>query len=772
MHRTRFARALALAAGALALAPLAGPPGDVAAQGITTGAIAGRVTDQETGEPMVGVTVVATAGRDTVTTISEEDGTFRFTSLVPGTYLVTFYYGDLTANHPGIEVGAQRTSQVFHEIDQRAAGGTTIDIVDHVLIVQDPVQRHTIGRGELDSMPMRGRTHLATLDGTPGSHGDGVGPGFSGSSGLENQYVIDGVNTTGLRYGSAGSALLTDFVDQTEVVTGGYNAEYGRSTGGVVNVVTRSGSNELSGLIFATATPGFLTAGADRAATQASSIDVRGDLAVSADLGFLISGPVIKDKLWFVAGAAPSYNRTTLSRTTKRRVDADQDTIADVDPDTGFARFEDIATREFHPWSAGVQGIGKLNYAYSAAHQGQLSVVGGPSRGRSFGMYGLPETTNFDTERLTTDVAARWTSKFDDTRTELEAVFGWHHDHVGARNSYAPARERPLEVLRFGNLGEWSRLGFEDAATRIACADGGDDPYPGITNCPDEGFGYRVGGGGTIVDDTEDRYSLRVGLTRRVRARGTHEIKAGLDAEVNRLAEPRIYTGGAFFSNRADLRTIEASRWIQVGPEGSEDPAFDHRCSYTPTGGRGAVDLPCRFIEPGDPGSMIEGETINWAAYLRDSWQVMPNLIVDAGVRYEEQRLRYAEFLRDQLDPNTGRAYGADALLLRGMIAPRAGVVWDWTRDGRSKAYAHWGRFYESIPMDINSRSFGGEVSYRREVTFEGPPPTSGADGRFELAAAPGERELMVLGGPSARTGRRFTVAAGQIVDLGDVALP
>ena len=76
----------------------------------------------------------------------------------------------------------------------------------------------------------------------------------------------------------------------------------------------------------------------------------------------------------------------------------------------GFDRFEDISTRRFRPWTAGVQGMAKLNYAYSPAHQGQLGFVGGPSTGRTFGMYGLPTATNFDSERFTGDLSARWTS--------------------------------------------------------------------------------------------------------------------------------------------------------------------------------------------------------------------------------------------------------------------------------------------------------------------------------------------------------------------------
>jgi len=56
-------------------------------------------------------------------------------------------------------------------------------------------------------------------------------------------------------------------------------------------------------------------------------------------------------------------------------------------------------------------------------------------------------------------------------------------------------------------------------------------------------------------------------------------------------------------------------------------------------------------------------------------------------------------------------------MTLQNMWAPRLGAIYDWTHEGRAKAYVHWGRFYESIPMDINSRSFGGEVQYVQDFS-------------------------------------------------------
>src|SRR5262249_49323210 len=121
----------------------------------------------------------------------------------------------------------------------------------------------------------------------------------------------------------------------------------------------------------------------------------------------------------------------------------------------------------------------------------------------------------------------------------------------------------------------------------------------------------------------------------------------------------------------------------------------------------------------------------NWGAYLRDSWQIRPNLTFNYGLRYEQQSLRFAKYLQKEIDPVTNKAYGENAMSLSNMWAPRVGLLYDWTREGRAQIHAHRGRFYESIPMDINSRSFGGEVNYRTQFAAAncGAPPDPGYGG-------------------------------------------
>ena len=60
------------------------------------------------------------------------------------------------------------------------------------------------------------------------------------------------------------------------------------------------------------------------------------------------------------------------------------------------------------------------------------------------------------------------------------------------------------------------------------------------------------------------------------------------------------------------------------------------------------LEYECDYLggTPGSPGTQVAGNTFNWSAYLRDSWQIQPNLTLNVGLRYEEQRLRYAELPR------------------------------------------------------------------------------------------------------------------------------
>src|SRR5438105_1274754 len=129
-----------------------------------------------------------------------------------------------------------------------------------------------------------------------------------GATSVENQYIIDGVNTTNVIKGFQGKAINGEFIKEVEVKTGGYQAEYGRALGGIVNVITKSGGNTFHG-------DGFVYY--DSTDTQAQKEFKPGDSGIAEmriadgrriDYGVDIGGFIFKDRLW-IFGA---YNRVRL----------------------------------------------------------------------------------------------------------------------------------------------------------------------------------------------------------------------------------------------------------------------------------------------------------------------------------------------------------------------------------------------------------------------------------------------------------------------------
>ncbi|MDQ3365866.1 MAG: TonB-dependent receptor [Myxococcota bacterium] len=761
---SRWLVAATLGTSSLLLGHLVDPTA-ARAQSSTTGALQGAVSDSKTGEKLAGVTITVTSAslQGAQTAITDEKGAFKISPLPPGDYLVTFYYLDMTVERSGITVGVNKVTPVFQKLDQGGAGGEVVKITDSAPTI-DPTstaQGITIDKNYLKNIPTPGRTFESALGAAAGSQGDGLGVSFSGSSSLENQYYVDGVNTTGLTFGTVGSPVINDFIEEIEVITGGYNAEFGRATGGVVNVVTKSGSNEFKGSIFGYYQPGQLTASSESTPTNATSIDATADNGYVVDFGFEIGGPIIKDKLWFFVGFVPQFRRTNITRTIKRQTDCrklqedgtlsgcDPRTVAqggfadsqpDVDPATGFFLTDaacggpnqaacEVRTSKVNAYNI----LSKINYAANPENQGQLALQLLPASGENPGIYG-PASSGSKATQLTSDISAKWTSKFNDNKTEIEAVVGWHRDDIGD-DPYAPElANQPLQVLSQGNLGVWGKGGAwapERADTQAYCLDsingGMSDPYPGITNCPMDVIPYVVGGPGPITNDVAQRRSAKLGLTQRIKAAGSHEFKAGIDVENNLSNKSRLYSGGAFLQNIVGANAVIVTRWVQLlGRSGEVDPQgrFDNSCR-TPdpmgggTTGGGTINYVCDYLsgELGAPGTQVVGNTLNWSAYLRDSWQIQPNLTLNAGVRYEEQRLRYSSELQNVVDPLTGVQLGKNAMTLTGLISPRLGVLYDWTKEGRSKVYGHWGRFYENIPMNINDRSFGGETNFQQVFT-------------------------------------------------------
>jgi len=447
------------------------------AQSITTGAVQGRVTDKETGEALAGVTVTIASQ----VAITDENGAYKITELIPGLYDIEFTFDTTTAVRRGVNVSANSVTSVFQPM--KIGEAVFVDGSPPPINIVSQAKETRVTRKEMESMPT-GPTFESALRGIPGAQNDGVGIAMSGSSALENRYLVDGIDITGLTFGNVGTPLLNDFIHEIQAVSGGYNAEFGRSTGGVVNIITRSGTDKFRGSVFGLVTPGFLTLETQTAPTNAASIDVTADNAYRGHFGFELGGPIIPKRAWFYVGMAPQLSRTDYTRITKSQTDCrvrmdngelsrcepgNADADPDVDPKTGFYITDEIDREVRSATSKAAQLIAKTNVLFTPNNQLQLSLIGLPEKSETPALFGLASTGQ-RSWGLTTDTSARWTSKLGGGSTELEAMGMWHRS-IANSGSIDPAFDDvPLQQLIGVDLRKLAMLGGESAATIASCA--------------------------------------------------------------------------------------------------------------------------------------------------------------------------------------------------------------------------------------------------------------------------------------------------------------
>ena len=289
------------------------------------GSISGRVLDQQK-LAVPGVTVTATGPQGSRSAVTDADGRYQIPFLTPGNYDVRAeLQGFKSFEQKGISV---RLGQVAEVSVSMQVGGVaeTISVTAETPLIN--TRSTTIGN-VMDTDTLRnfpvGRTFAQTLYLTPGVSSSGTAgaanPSISGGTGLENLYIVDGANVTNTGYGGLGSYSTTfgslgnatpyDFVKEIQVKTGGYEAEFGQATGGVVNVVTKSGSNQLRGSAFAYAQPDMLQG--EFKQYQASNGSVNTQATTVSDVGMEGGFPVVKDRLFFFGAIDPSWRVTTLT---------------------------------------------------------------------------------------------------------------------------------------------------------------------------------------------------------------------------------------------------------------------------------------------------------------------------------------------------------------------------------------------------------------------------------------------------------------------------
>jgi outer membrane receptor protein involved in Fe transport len=580
-----------------------------------------------------------------------------------------------------------------------------------------------------------GRTFGGVLGSVAGAQGDLYGTSISGATSAENVYVVEGINTTDTGFGGLSSNLPNEFIAETEVISGGYNAEFGRATGGIVNVVTKQGSNQFKGSVFAYVTPGALVADAEVIRRQGQSIDSKTDLDYRYDFGAEVGGPIIKDKLWFHVGFNPSLTKSTVQRDIQSRVDTDMDGIPDLDPETGLTRTETVSSSAYEVLTDRYYYTAKVNGAVNQNNQFQISAFGNPGGGDAlFALTRNPNNVVIQQDDGAYDLAAKWTSKFNEGKTQVDAVLGFHR---GFENQLPLNEAQDVRAVRHGfSRSLYDFASIEGADAIAACNDNDpNDKYKSIRNCPV--INYTSQGLGFLEERTNDRSSAVIAVTQRVKAAGYHTFKAGVDAELATYDSKRGYSGGGFMIQQTPAASGQ-SRWQLrnymrfarnltpdevMNPDGVMLTPGQQLCA-----GNRAICEPVESLS-------ADTDNTSLAAFIQDSWQIRPNLTVNAGLRWEQQTGYVAESLRGGILTPEGETIPDEAYELKNLLAPRLGFIFDPTSEGKSKLFGHWGRFYENVPMDLNVRAFGGEITNFSLYNFNRrTPEQAGYDPNCDVA--------------------------------------
>ncbi len=677
------------------------------------GNIAGVVTDEENGKPLAGVTVTATspALQGEQTEFTDAGGRYIITELPPGEYTVRFYFSNLKVERTGVFINADKTLQVNAAMPTRAAKTQTYHVTEKASSVDvGNTQIQTQVTNDLvRNTPVRGRGYESVLTLAPGAAADTGNPGnfsFNGATGPENNFLIDGMNTTNPSFGLMGTRLSLEFINETEIITGGYNAEYGRATGGVVNVVTKSGSNEFHGGAWFFYQP--MSLDPQRVARTGEAIARQSKVDHAFDFGFDVGGPIVKDRIWFYAGFHPQFETDTNLRILRRRTADDANGTnapaggtyyGDLDSSltcpsyladkslcpapnaaTGPFRTVDLDSKNWTTYTSNSRlynYIAKLNFALNENNSLSVEYIGAPSSfdgalnnpldpnllsagsaGFNASSDGIPYKETIQVH----DVSVHLISKLLDHKLQADVLAGFHYE------SYS---------IEPGPTGDQTQI-IDNRASSLSRYESLPDCMPttvgnGATFNPCPVQGYSDGGRGLVNSLTNERWSVQAGLTYFLKLAGTHALKLGGDFEDNMYTDSVRFTG----HNDDGRVTIYGDNSV-------------NRFQFATQNTDGSTKVL-------DDGLTSSTSVLNYSLYLRDSWNVgfLPGLTINAGVRWEAQQVQ---------DVN-----GATQIGIYDNIAPRVGFVYDWTNKGRAKIYANYGRYYESIPADLADRSFSGE---------------------------------------------------------------
>lgn len=680
------------------------------AQTTTTGSIEGTVVDVN-GAAVPGITVTGTrqGGRKTTAT-SNDQGIFRILNIEPGTYTVTVepQKGFASFEQPNVTVNLSTTSTLTIQlrpegaaatVEVTASSGAAIDVTQNTTGTNVSTEQFSNFPTQRTVQSLYSIAPTVSRSGLRDSSGRDRDPSVAGSSGPENNYILDGVTVTDPAFGGSGANLPFEFVQEIEIKTGAYGADIGKSTGGVFNVITKSGTNEFHGDAYAY----FVTEGLVREVKSSAipRIGAAPNGYSEVDAGFDIGGPIVKDKLWFFGAFNPQRRENFFLTQTF---------------------LQEVNNRVTTPFYAG-----KLTWQPTQNHTFTFSTFGDFTKqeGHLFGFSGFG--ANLGSFRGTTETGgSNYAFRLNSTFTPNfigEFSGGLHFQ----RANTLPELDETLITDRFAVL----RGGAIVAPTETTVV-----ASSGLRLAFVEGTGGSVqrnfvrGGFGLKSRQDRDRYEVAARLQNIF---GKHTLKWGFEYATNKYNINTTSTGPNFNftagANPPGPHRIE-NRWAICArtstttitcPSASRTANVQAiiTAGQAPAGVTTAV-TGAVAINPTNPFLLLDvvrardfslntrGEFVNTdtqSFYVQEEFRWTKNFQLNIGARWDYQQ---AYSLPSADHPDTTYLKLNDFI---SNLQPRIGFTWDFTGEGRGKIFANYARFLETpIPLDINARASGGEI--------------------------------------------------------------
>ena len=639
------------------------------------GSLRGTVKDAN-GAAVPGATVTATSPTTVrpVETTADNDGNYNFRNLLPGVYTITASqagFSTVKAENVTVQLGQDLSLELVLPVGDVSA---TVDITDTSEAIDVTSSRTVTNINEqfIDRTP-KGRTFESILKVSPGTRqepkagNEGVGGiSIDGASGAENAFILDGVEVTDVRKGQLrrADAIPFEFIREVQVKSGGFEAEFGGATGGVVNVVTKSGGNEFHGEVAYNQTGSAFNSQVrgyyQRNPGNANLLDFfrsPEDDYRAAYPGFSIGGPIIKNRINFFTSYFPEFIRTERTRTYTFNNQPFTST-------QNISRHYGLARLDFAP----TQNL-QINTSYiwtPTKVTGLLASVDPRVAPNSQQISGEAKAQGGYTPSASYSAALTWTPT---SKLVVSSRFGY---------KYLNDKGSVLNNAFTATAGPYGLSGLPYIFYRTGTAQQTNPPVP--ANLAGAANFTNVASTFLTIKDITTRHNFYLDLSYIANIGGQQHIFKGGYA-LNRLSNDVAddYTNGRFD--------------IYFGDSFTRGSIANARGTYG------------YYIWEDGPRHDAAVNSRNQGVYVQDSWKIHPNVNLNLGVRFEN------EFLPPYRPEVNGiKIANPVSFGWTDKIAPRLGIAWDVKGNGKWKLSASYGSYFDVMKYELARGSFGGDV--------------------------------------------------------------